>query len=535
MEDRWSHQPRARVAIEDAYRAGKRSIACVIPTGGGKTHLFSLLTRGGVAKGFRWGVFVHRDELIDQTVKSFEKIDLHPGVIAAGYPRTDSLLQVLSVQTAIARGELPEFDSVVFDECHHFTGSEKWSGIPAHYRERRALILGFTATPERQDGAAMGNSFDHMIVVCQPSELIESGVLVRARVLHPGRASKALAMHPLEFHTRYGLGRRFIVFAASVRHAKDLAYEFTAAGYPTACVEGAMKPADRAAAIAAFRSGALVGLTNYMVLTEGFNVPEVSEIITCRAFSSPGPMMQALGRGMRASPGKVDLLGGDLRGWSLDPAIGLPGDDRCFSLDGRAIRVADGAEPVRQCPSCFAMFRSSEFIDAACPACGWITRGRPNPAIRRQAMSEHASSESSEDRVRYLGRCVNSCLIDGNELGQARWLYVVKYTAPEMLRRKVRRAYRWPNKAALEASGHDAAKEVLREITMYNMVRHASLKPVITGIPGKERKDRPWVDTRELVGLIRQALVHGAAEGDVSGRAVRVEMVDARQMKETGT
>ena len=298
-----------------------------------------------------------------------------------------------------------------------------------------------------------------------------------------------------------------------------------------------MRPADRQAIIAAFRRGDLQGLTNVFCLTEGFDVRPVSEVITCRAFVSPGPMMQAIGRGARACPeiGKADLIVGDLRGWSLDPSIGLPGDDREFSLSGRAISTKAGADPVRQCPSCFAMFRSSEFIDAACPACGWITRGRPNPAIRRQAMSEHAAAESTEDRAHYLGRCVVSCLLDGHELGQARWLYVVKYTAPEMLRRKVRQAYRWPNKATLEASGHDAAKEVLREVAMYNMVRHASLKPVITGIPGKERKDRPWVDTRGLVDLIRQALVTGSAEGDVSGRTITVEMVDQAAQGRTGT
>lgn len=535
MDNRWEHQPRARKNIEDAYRAGKRAIVCVIPCGGGKTHLFCLLTRGGVAKGFRWGVFVHRDELIGQTVESLRRLGLNPGVIAAGYPRTDSLLQVLSVQTAIARGELPSFDSVVLDEAHHFAGAEKWAGIPAHYRANGALLLGFTATPERGDGAALGNSFDHLIVVCQPRDLIDSGVLVRARVLHPARQSKALAMSPLEFHTRYAMGRRFIVFGASVKHARDLAHEFNAAGHSCACVDGAMDPAERADAIARFRRGELQGLTNYMVLTEGFNVTEVSEIITCRAFSSAGPMMQAIGRGMRSCAGKTDVIVGDLRGWSLDPDVGLPEDERCFSLEGRAIRTASGAEPVRQCQACFAMYRSAEFEDGVCPSCGWVTPGRRNPAIRRQAMAEHAAAESGEDRARYLGRCVNSCLIDGNELGQARWLHVVKYTAPEMLRRKFRPAYKWPNKATLEASGHDAAREVLKEIAMYNTVHGTALKPTISGLPGRERKDRPWVSTHGLVDLIRQALISGRSEGDVSGRQVRVEMVDASEIKETGT
>lgn len=830
QDPRWAHQPRARAAIESAYRDGKRAIAVIIPTGGGKTHLFSSIARGGVTKGFRWGIWVHRDELIGQTVDGFRELGLNPGVVSAGYPRTDSLLQVLSVQTAIARGDLPPFDGVVFDECvtgdtivggkpaslvrpgdvvetaygpapvsyvwdreapaelisvrteggreivctpshpiwtlrgfvraqdirsgdhvltrepvdaaflrlvrcdvcrysrellesaknvraargmplvpegevsphrirdngaheqgacqcshegeqpdahrlgtridvgyaaqdraqtacarrerspidqasgdvaasvggrvgagthcpnrganegtpvqlqdrhrepvtpnrcrggrglplchrearagqaqdglaavdgldrvssverrsscelgisrvydfevdgahcyfangilshncHHFTGAEKWSGIPAHYRERKTLVLGFTATPERGDGAAIGNAFDHMIVVCQPQELIDAGVLVRARVIHPFRQSKALAMHPLEFHTKYARDRRFIVFAATVRHGKDLAHEFTAAGFPCACVEGSMKADERAAAIAAFRRGELQGLTNYMVLTEGFNVPEVSEIITCRAFQSPGMMMQCNGRGMRAAPGKVDLIIGDLRGWSLDPNIGMPEDDREFSLQGKAIRTADGAQPTRQCPQCFAIFRSAEFEDRTCPACGWITRGRRNPAIRRQIMSEHAASESGEDRVKYLSRCVNSCLLDGHELGKARFLYVAKYTAPEMLRRKVRAAYKWPNKAALEASGHDAAKEVLREISMFNTVRRTQLKPVITGIPGADNKSRPYVDTKTLAQLIRLALIQGTATQEISGRAITVEMVDQAARK-TGT
>lgn len=530
----WAHQVKGYVAMQSAYKAGKRAIVVVIPTGGGKSYLFSRIANGAVSKGFRWVVFVHRDELLDQTVEGFRELGLSPGVIAAGYPRSESLLHVASIQTIIARGEMPSADGVVFDEAHHVCGTEKWSGIPSYYRERKALILGFTATPERGDGVALDNVFDHMIVVCQPRELIDLGVLVRARVMHPARQSKALAMHPLEFHTRYALGRRFIVFAASVKHAKDLAHEFSAAGYPCACVDGAMKAEVRRDAITRFRRGELQGLSNYAVLCEGFNVTEVSEIITCRAFSSAGAMMQAVGRGMRSCPGKTDVVVGDLRGWSLDPNVGLPEDERCFSLEGRAIRTATGAEPVRQCQACFAMFRSAEFEDGVCPSCGWVTPDRRNPAIRRQAMAEHAAAESGEDRARYLGRCVNSCLIDGHELGQARFLHVVKYTAPEMLRRKFRPAYKWPNKATLEASGHDAAKEILKEIAMYNTVHGTSLRPVITGIPGSDRKSRPWVDTRGLVDLIRQALISGRSEGDVSGRRLVVEMVDTA-LKETGT
>lgn len=530
----WAHQIGGYVAMQEAYRAGKRAILCVIPTGGGKSYLFSRIANGAVSKGFRWLVFVHRDELLEQTVDGFRELGLSPGVICAGYPRTSSYLQVVSVQTALSRGVLPEADGVVFDEAHHFCGAEKWSGIPLHYKAQKALILGFTATPERSDGAALGNVFDHMIVVCQPLDLIKLGVLVHARVIHPNRLSKTLAMHPLEFHSRYGRDRRFIVFAASVKHAKALAHEFSAAGFPCACVDGAMGVQERRSAIARFRRGELQGLTNFMVLTEGFNVREVSEIITCRAFSSAGPMMQAVGRGMRSYPGKTDVIVGDLRGWCTDPDVGMPEEERHFSLDGKPIKRRPDAPAPRQCPECFLMFPAKQFEHSICPACGYVVPGKTPPAVRRQSMEENAAAESAEDRLRYLSRCVNSCLIDGHEIGRACWLYMDKYTPSKMRACAPRRAWSWPRNPSKDKSGYDAAAAMLKEIAIYNLVHRCKLRPMIGGIPGAKNKDRPWVDTRGLVDLIRQALISGHSEGDVSGRWVTVEMVDTA-LKETGT
>lgn len=96
-----------------------------------------------------------------------------------------------------------------------------------------------------------------------------------------------------------GSGQRTLLFAASVRHAHALAAVFTFQGIPSAAVDAEMSPGARRAAVERFKRGDLKVLTNFNVLSQGFDVPDVSAVYVCRPTFVPNRYLQMIGRGLR--------------------------------------------------------------------------------------------------------------------------------------------------------------------------------------------------------------------------------------------
>lgn len=75
------------------------------PTGAGKTTFAALLAREAVKHNRQIRFYVHRDRLVGQTVKTFEKVGLNCGIVAGGYKyHRGCPVQVVSVQT-LASGQ----------------------------------------------------------------------------------------------------------------------------------------------------------------------------------------------------------------------------------------------------------------------------------------------------------------------------------------------------------------------------------------------------------------------------------------------
>ena len=288
--------------------------------------------------------------------------------------------------------------------CHHFV-SDDWRKPIEHMKASGTGLLGLTATPDRGDGRGLAPLFDDLIVVAQPRELIAQGYLVPCRVMSPPQARKSLAEHPVQAYLYYAKGRKTIVFCGTVAYARKLAGEFEACGVRAACVDGNMDDRDRARTIAKFRAGDIDVLTSVAVLTEGFDAPETSCIITTTGASSPGPAIQKVGRGMRPAPGKVDCLHLDLRGMWHGLGM-LPDEDREFALDGRAITgsARSYGDAVVQCRGCGCWFRANEFKHSTCPECGCVRKGREDPHVRRARLALIADGDMQQDRVEFLVR-----------------------------------------------------------------------------------------------------------------------------------
>ncbi|MCX3063634.1 DEAD/DEAH box helicase [Streptomyces sp. GXMU-J5] len=90
-----------------------------------------------------------------------------------------------------------------------------------------------------------------------------------------------------------------LVFATSVDHAKLLAARLRDVGITAASVDASTTPADRSRRVHEFRDGRLRVLTNYGVLTQGFDAPATRAVVVARPVYSPNVYLQMIGRGLR--------------------------------------------------------------------------------------------------------------------------------------------------------------------------------------------------------------------------------------------
>jgi len=103
---------------------------------------------------------------------------------------------------------------------------------------------------------------------------------------------------------------QMLVFATSVEHAQTLAGLLSLAGVPAMAIAGTTDPGVRRFAIEEFRKGKIKVLTNYAVLTQGFDAPAVRALYVTRPTFSPNLYQQMIGRGLRGplNGGKEECL-----------------------------------------------------------------------------------------------------------------------------------------------------------------------------------------------------------------------------------
>lgn len=379
-----------------------RRVLLQLPTGGGKTVLFSEAAR---ATNERVCIVAHRRELIRQAHART------PG--SAIYPSADpQRITVGSIQTLSRRlDSLPRFGLIVLDEAHHAVAGQ-YERLLASQPDAR--VLGVTATPERLDGRGLGTVFERLI--CGPSVAQLTPLYLKpARVYGPPvpldlshvrttagefnaadleqvMAKPSLLGSATEHYERLAAGRPCLVFEVSVKLAQESAAAFRAEGWRFACVWGGMGDDARDAALADLAAGRLHGLTSCELISEGLDIPSVSCVILRRPTQSLGMFLQQVGRGLRPDGRWPDLVVLDHAGNVL--RHGMPDQDRVWSLDATKRRGAGIA--VAQCPSCYAMHPPAP----RCPSCGHSYEAARAEAERRdlERLEGELALLTAEDR-----------------------------------------------------------------------------------------------------------------------------------------
>lgn len=348
-----------------AFNTGTRTAVMQLGTGGGKTTTAASIIDYATRRGHRTIFAAHLDALVGDTHARLTRAGVRAGFIQAGRPTDpEAPVQVASLQTLHARGHRPPADFIVLDECHRALGPTVKAILDAYPKAR---ILGLTATPQRGDGKPLGAVFEKLIVGPSNRWLTERNYLVPCEVLAPGTfLEDALADDPVAVYEKHAPGRRAIVFAVSVAHARELAERFNAAGFPSAMIVGDTPREERERLRSAIADGSVRVLVGVGVFVEGWDSPAIEVVVLARPFTVTGAFLQGVGRGLRpcSDTNKTICTVLDLRG-SVH-LHGLPDEERRWSLTGTACTRTEAMIALRRCKACLAIFRPQR----SCPRCG---------------------------------------------------------------------------------------------------------------------------------------------------------------------
>lgn len=367
------YQVEAKNAVLSEWQGGRARTLLVLPTGTGKTIVFSAVIADRVAAGERVLVLAHRGELLEQAA---DKLRKSTGLMCAVEKAEESCLgswfrvTVGSVQTLMRPQRLSQFSenyfgTIIIDEAHHCL-SDSYQRVLEHFGG--ANVLGVTATPDRSDMRNLGQYFDSLAyeytlpkairegylspikALTVPLKLDISQVGVAAGDYKAGELGTALEpyLEQIAYHMRnYCAGRRTVVFLPLVATSQKFRDILEAHGFRAAEVNG--NSADRAEVLADFQAGKYDVLCNSMLLTEGWDCPAVDCIIVLRPTKSRSLYCQMVGRGTRLAPGKDYLLLLDFL-WHVERhELCRPASLICESADV-AKKMTENLEAAAGCP-----------------------------------------------------------------------------------------------------------------------------------------------------------------------------------------
>lgn len=406
------YQETAVDGVRDEYARGYNRVILVMPTGAGKTVVFSHITRITAANGKRVLVLAHRKELLTQCGDKLGKNDVLFGYLNPAFtPNLMFNVQVGTMQTVVKRMAKLNFepDLIIVDECHRAM-SKTYQDILKYYHKAR--ILGVTATPVRGDGRPLGEFFDRMVLGPTIKELIAMGALVPIRTFGPDKIidlsnvdvvrqedgsydydkkqvekiidTKGITDDVVARYREKCSGLPAIAFCVSVLHAKHVAADFNKAGFKFETIYGAMPDRDRfdaegnliergrTSVLNDLEAGIIDGITSVDLATEGLDIPRLTVAIMLRPTQSEGLYLQMGGRVLRAAPGKECAYMLDHAGCSLTHR--LVTSDRHWVLEvatkDKRKKKKSAEKPIvtNQCPKCFLVHEPGP----VCPDCGYV-------------------------------------------------------------------------------------------------------------------------------------------------------------------
>ena len=313
----------------------------VLATGLGKTvvmaEVVADLYRDGLIKENRVLVLAHTRELVGQLHKAFwhqlpSWVPTHQFSEGERPVYWDGIT-FATIQSVVSRlDELPSFGLMLVDEAHHVGADMFQRAIDAL---NPPMLGGVTATPWRGDAFDIDKILGQPLVKIGIAEGLQQGFLsevdyrlladnldwnfvqeasthryslaqLNRKLIIPTRDEQAARLIKQTFESEER--RTAVLFSPTIAHARSMAAMLRRYDIKTEPIYGDMRPRERDNLMTRLKAGHLDVLTSVDLFNEGVDVPDVDLVVFMRATHSRRIFVQQLGRGLRVSPGKKNVI-----------------------------------------------------------------------------------------------------------------------------------------------------------------------------------------------------------------------------------
>jgi len=342
----------------------QRQVLC-LPTGAGKTVVFSEMVRLAAEKGTVTIVLTDRTELFKQTIKALANTGVAVEEISASKKNTYlgatiylAMVETIKRRSDVLAGLRP--DLIIIDEAHKGNFTKILDLFPL------SRVIGATATPE---GKHFFKYYTNIVQNIDIPDLVEQGFLVDCKAyqmvddfsdleVKAGEYTDAsLISHydkpklydgVIDQWRKLADGLKTIVFNVNIKHTINTHNAFIAAGISSEFITSKTPDDERSRILSAFRDGAFSVLNNCGILTTGYDEPSIQCVIMNRATKSLPLFLQCFGRGSRLYPGKNIFIGLDF-GMNHD-RFGMWNEAREWKLKPPREKK-ESVSPVKECPN----------------------------------------------------------------------------------------------------------------------------------------------------------------------------------------
>jgi superfamily II DNA or RNA helicase len=379
------YQNECKDSFRVGYRSGQRNLGASLPTGTGKTVIFSSMAADAHALGNQVDVVVHRDTLVQQAVDKLSKVipAERIGIVKAERNDVDAPVRVISVQTLCSDNRLHQLTRPklsIIDEAH-VSVSDRYmryfrhiGAVPSEANfDGQTFLAGFSATWMRNDNRGLGDIWQDVCFKRSIKWAVRNGFLVEPRAIQLGGdldlSNVRTVSNPdsenfgdynirdldnvvmvedllntvVDGYVKFAAGRPAVLFAPTTASARYFLDGLRAAGVPVAEIFAGTSAAQRRWSFAEFDQGRTHVLGTCTALAEGWDCPKCSVALMVRPTKSLLMFIQQVGRILRPWVGKD-------HGLILD-FVGITDDKDMRSIvDLR--ETPEAREVENPCPNC---------------------------------------------------------------------------------------------------------------------------------------------------------------------------------------
>ena len=352
----YPHQAKSIDEIFQKFQVNQR-VLYQLPTGGGKTFVFSFLTKKWVEKtNKKVLILCHRIELVNQTIASLNEIGLTCEAVTSKTKALNhksdvyvGMVQTINNRLNVNDNFFKDVDLVICDECHWLIFNKVFKFFPF------AKILGVTATPivlkkitfykckhcktkydelteccndeviEWTRPFTMSEIYQDIVVGASIQDLINDGKLVQEISFVKNYTdtsklkidSKSGDFSEASMNDAYNdenalfnvvlnykeicEGKKTIVFNSTTKSNLLVYNKFKEAGYNVKLSDSVNESENRESVVNWFKNTPDAILCNVAQFTTGFDVTDVEAIILNRPTNSLSLFLQMVGRGGRST------------------------------------------------------------------------------------------------------------------------------------------------------------------------------------------------------------------------------------------